>query len=486
MSQENQRIKVPFEHRFDQFYYEEEDRQADLQNRQYFRYYDSRVQALKGRILARAREEVDKSIKITPLSKLVPNRPALICGVTIKRCKNRPSVFDEFKKQDFDDEDELWDLEDAEEEAELNAENPYARVETLCSSADTLEIEDDKQRLPLVGADINKDHFVTGNILGFYGAKDANEDFVVEKVICPQLAPQIPWPSKVSDSYIMFISGFNLNAQIAKNEWKMAAFHQLADFLQGNSLDPQQCDLGKKVGRVIFVGDTVRISTKDYTRYMVTKLGQSQTYEPNGLEQLDRLLEDMTMTVPVTLMPGPNDICDALWPQRPILKKSLLRNKKYYSNCDTVTNPYSFDYDGVRFLGSSGQNIDDMIRYTKGKSTIELMKDLLEKSHLCPTCPDTIDGHPYVGKDPLVIKETPHVFFVGNQPKFASEMVKLSDGCKVLMLSLPRFSQTHEVYLFNPKTLETLPFEVFIDEELIERTHFDPDDDEVQEMDVDE
>ncbi|CAD5218929.1 unnamed protein product [Bursaphelenchus okinawaensis] len=472
MSQENKRIEVSFEHAHDQFWWTVQDKES-LNNRQYFRLYNNRVRVLKQKILETAREVIDKDVSFTSLSDVKPNTPVLICGVTIKKCKNMVSVMEEFKKPQCEDEDELWEQEDAEEEAELNAENPFAKVTSLCCPQDSVELEDDKQRIPLTGPEINKDHYVTGNVMGFFGFKNNTEDFVVEKVIRPKLPEQKPWPKKVKDSYIMFISGFNLNAQISKNEWKMAAFAQLSEFLQGNSLDMKQCDLAQKVARVLFVGDTLRLSSQDYTRYTVTRIGQKQSFEPHGLEQLDRLMEEMTVTCPVTLMPGLNDICSGLLPQQPMLRKAFLRNNKHSeANFNLVTNPYGFVYDGVKFLGMSGQNMDDMLRYTQGRSVIELMTDLLEHSHICPTCPSTADGYPYLNRDPLLITEIPHVFFVGNQDKFASEMVTLSNGAKVQILVLPRFSQTHEVHLFNPKTLETVPFEVFVDEDLIEKTHF--------------
>lgn len=43
--------------------------------------------------------------------------------------------------------------------------------------------------------------------------------------------------------------------------------------------------------------------------------------------------------------------------------------------------------------------------------------------HLVPTAPDTLTTYPFVDRDPFVVTQPPHVYFVGNQPSFASRMV---------------------------------------------------------------
>lgn len=40
---------------------------------------------------------------------------------------------------------------------------------------------------------------------------------------------------------------------------------------------------------------------------------------------------------------------------------------------------------------------------------------------MAPTAPDTLGAYPQQEQDPFVIEEAPHVFFAGNQDKFAVE-----------------------------------------------------------------
>lgn len=67
------------------------------------------------------------------------------------------------------------------------------------------------------------------------------------------------------------------------------------------------------------------------------------------------------------------------------------------------------------------------------------------------------------------MEETPHIFFAGNQPEYASRLVhgNLSldpsqaddheglDGQKVRIVSIPKFSETGEIVLINLSTLES-------------------------------
>lgn len=44
----------------------------------------------------------------------------------------------------------------------------------------------------------------------------------------------------------------------------------------------------------------------------------------------------------------------------------------------------------IRFLGTSGQNIDDLEKYSDAKDKLEFMERTLRWSHLAPTTPNTL------------------------------------------------------------------------------------------------
>lgn len=99
--------------------------------------------------------------------------------------KQRPSVLDEFKTPNIR----------SEEDAETEEMSKYS----ICSSEDSLKLSGPEQDLLLSG-NINKEHFVTGFVIGLYGVRDGSGNFSVEKVIFPELAPQIPRPLKIEET----------------------------------------------------------------------------------------------------------------------------------------------------------------------------------------------------------------------------------------------------------------------------------------------
>ena len=99
-----------------------------------------------------------------------------------------------------------------------------------------------------------------------------------------------------------------------------------------------------------------------------------------------------------------------------------------------VTNPHEFELDGVTFLGTSGQNIDDIYKYSDEENRLALLQRILEWGHMVPTAPDTLTCYPLSDNDPFILQSAPHVFFVGNQPSYSSQVIK-GKLCVPLILS---------------------------------------------------
>jgi DNA polymerase delta subunit 2 len=62
--------------------------------------------------------------------------------------------------------------------------------------------------------------------------------------------------------------------------------------------------------------------------------------------------------------------------------------------------------------------------------------------------------YPFQEDDPLLVKECPHIYFAGNQPKFEyrTEVGPLDQS--VTIISVPKFSETGIVVLLDMETLE--------------------------------
>jgi DNA polymerase delta subunit 2 len=89
-----------------------------------------------------------------------------------------------------------------------------------------------------------------------------------------------------------------------------------------------------------------------------------------------------------------------------------------------VTNPHEFEVDGVQFLGTAGQNVDDVYKYSAMEDRLDILENILKWGHLIPTAPDTLTAYPFKDTDPFVLDNAPHVLFAGNQPELATRLVE--------------------------------------------------------------
>ena len=63
--------------------------------------------------------------------------------------------------------------------------------------------------------------------------------------------------------------------------------------------------------------------------------------------------------------------------------------------------------------------------------------------------------YPFQGRDPFIMDECPHVYFVGNQPGFDTSLIEGPDGQSVRLVAIPRFYETGQIVLLDSETLET-------------------------------
>ena len=207
----------------------------------------------------------------------------------------------------------------------------------------------------------------------------------------------------------------------------------------------------------------------------------------------------------LTIIPSHSDPTNHFYPQQPLYpfcipKTAKLRREKPGScwNVDLVTNPCHFlvnckkdeevhaSQPKVSILGSSGENIQDCIRYSHNLiSEIDWIERTLLSRHICPTSPDTLPCLPYCVKgtkkfgsklganapletgvisDPFCLVQSsdsaadvPDVFFAGGCNSFATRYLP-NIGRR--LIAVPKFSKTHSFCVMNidSPTLET--FEV--------------------------
>lgn len=89
----------------------------------------------------------------------------------------------------------------------------------------------------------------------------------------------------------------------------------------------------------------------------------------------------------------------------------------------SVTNPYEIMIEDRLILGMSGQNIDNIQKYSKIEDPLDALKSIAQWSHIAPTCPDTLACYPYYdADDPFIIKQCPHILFAGNTSEFRTDV----------------------------------------------------------------
>lgn len=169
----------------------------------------------------------------------------------------------------------------------------------------------------------------------------------------------------------------------------------------------------------------------------------------------DDFLADLVSSMHVHLLPGSNDPTSIALPQQP-LHFALLPKSSPFSGLHRETNPAWFGLAGKKFLGTSGQNIDDIFKYmleTDPESRLDAACNTLDWGHVAPTAPDTLACYSLNDRDPFLIESAPDVYFVGNQDKFSTRLYHGTNGHKIRVILLPKFSTTGSVVLVNTKTL---------------------------------
>ncbi|KAF5833035.1 DNA polymerase alpha/epsilon subunit B-domain-containing protein [Dunaliella salina] len=137
--------------------------------------------------------------------------------------------------------------------------------------------------------------------------------------------------------------------------------------------------------------------------------------------------------------------------------RCLFPSSSAYGSFVRASNPHAFDLDGVSFLGTSGQPVDDVVKYSRQNNRLDVMEQCLHWRHLAPTAPDTLASYPFDAFDPFIIQSTPHVLFAGDQPEFGVRTVQGPNGQSVLLLALPSFEHTGTIVLLNLRTMATHP-----------------------------
>ncbi|XP_052173852.1 DNA polymerase delta small subunit [Diospyros lotus] len=358
---------------------------------------------------------------------LEKGKECIIVGTLYKYMKLKPTILDEYSKE--------------------RSATPLVKPHNFMHSDDYLVLEDESGRVKLRGNVLLPSVYVTGIVVALHGKETDAGDFWVEEVLEAGLGDQIELPLKSGeDKFVVFVSGLSIGSGANPLHSQL-----LVDHITGYLGDEKEQSIAAQIVQVIIAGNSVEISRGLLNGQNLASKDQSKLSEP--IKELDILLTQIAAGVPIDIMPGPSDPANFSLPQQP-LNRCLFPGSSAYNTFRSCNNPHSFELDNVRFLGTSGQNIDDLERYSEAKDKLEFMERTLRWRHLAPTAPNTLGCYPFSDKDPFFIESCPHVYFVGNQDKYETRLIQGSEGQVVRLICIPRFCETGMAVLLNLRNLE--------------------------------
>ncbi len=173
----------------------------------------------------------------------------------------------------------------------------------------------------------------------------------------------------------------------------------------------------------------------------------------------------------IHILPGESDPSGTILPQQ-ALPRAMFGPASSYSSFSCETNPtYLRLAPGMQgsdggvdppgsapirtILATSGQPLNDMSKYvpTAPTTRLNLAEATLKWRHIAPTAPDTLWCHPFFALDPFIISQTPDIYAIGCQPRFATRLVKDGNRWSRVVL-VPSFAQTGILVLVGLRSLD--------------------------------
>lgn len=200
--------------------------------------------------------------------------------------------------------------------------------------------------------------YVTGIVVAVKGRMQPSGELEVTGVCHAGIPPPPPLPMDTADGdkYVALVSGLGIEKEASALQLQM-----LVDYLCGALGGRSEQTYASKVVRLIVAGGIFKGTSalSQPTTYSAVK---QQTTSLAPLKEADMALTEMAACMPIDIMPGAADPANYSLPQQP-LHKCLFPGAGSFSTFNSCSNPHSCDIDGVSFLGTSGQNVDDVKRF---------------------------------------------------------------------------------------------------------------------------
>lgn len=217
---------------------------------------------------------------------------------------------------------------------------------------------------------------------------------------------------------MVLISGLNQSAQedfsLSLDLFQQWLYGNLEGYGQNKDYE------AASVVRVVVAGNSVR-QTIEPSHLTLNEPPKESKDTIRAIQLVDDLVSGWMKSVHVDLMPGEFDPSNFMLPQQPI-HQCILPKCAQSKSFNSVTNPYEFTIEGRYILGTSGQNINNIQKYSKITDPLKALESVMMWSHLTPTSPDTLPCYPYYDSDPFIIKNCPHILFAGNADDYHTKL----------------------------------------------------------------
>ncbi|KXN69961.1 hypothetical protein CONCODRAFT_90607 [Conidiobolus coronatus NRRL 28638] len=326
------------------------------------------------------------------------------------------------------------------------------KVDHYYCDSEEYSLEDDSGRIQLTCSDWNKfPPLITGVVAAILGRKIPDGSFDVEDIQFPEFPDQSPLNEVKpgQEKYIAIMS----NLQLSPHKPIDPALEILFDYISGYAtIDSDTTPFDSNIVGLFLSGNVFAYEDLEEAK---------KNYKKGELDHVDQLLANLSCHIPVYTMPGLEDPTSLTFPQDP-LHRVLFPKASENPNFNSLTNPALAALDQTKILATSGQNIDDLIKYSPRLEALDWLEATLNYRHLGPNAPDTLFTLPFENQDPLIIEDCPHIYFASNQSKLSTKLVTGTNGQKVRLLTIPKFQSSFEVILVSLNSLNVKKIDLSI------------------------
>lgn len=314
--------------------------------------------------------------------------------------------------------------------------------ENYVSDTDQLYIEDQNARCALTLAETPS--IISGIVVACMGRRGVGGRFSAKNIIFPYICRPAKELPLTATKCVAIVASPRSVSPMAQHKTNI-----LRDVLVGSLGDKL---LAQTVARLIILGDTLPShGTADTTSTMADEA----SWPPlQALDELDEWLYTLALSLPIDLVPGSNDPTNFALPQQPLLP-NLFPKASQLASFRCVPNPYHFAVDQTNFVVTTGQGVEDVLRFTTIDEPVEALELLVKSMHLCPSAPDTLPCYPFAQEDPFCLPlegdELPNIIVSGPHANCSTK--KLDDT--LVYATVSEFATTGKVLLIEIPTLET-------------------------------